>query len=72
MCLEEGITHPRHAEYGKNSDHAGFENRTIGNIAGFDFAAHQNNGTGDQHHHLDHQIHRQRFQYPFGIGKGRA
>lgn len=60
MSLEEGVTHPGNAEYREDSNHSGFEYGTVRDITGFDFAANQNNGTGDQHHHLNHQIHRQR------------
>ncbi|MNV38456.1 hypothetical protein D3C71_1300120 [compost metagenome] len=58
--LEEGLTHPCNPEHGEDGDHARLEDGTVGDLAWLDLAAHQDDGTGDQHHHLDHQVHGER------------
>ena len=58
--LEEGFAHPGNPEYGEDGDHARLEDGTVGDLARLDLAAHQDDGTGDQHHHLDHQVHGER------------
>ncbi len=58
--LEEGFAHPGNPEYGEDGDHARLEDGAVGDLARLDLAAHQDDGTGDQHHHLDHQVHGER------------
>ncbi|MNZ84717.1 hypothetical protein D3C78_1034810 [compost metagenome] len=58
--LEEGLTHPGNPEHGEDGDHACLEDGAVGDVARLDLAAHQYDGAGDQHHHLDHQVHGER------------
>ncbi len=55
--LEEGFAHPGDPEHGEDGDHARLEDGAVGDLPRLDLAAHQDDGAGDQHHHLDHQVH---------------
>lgn len=58
--LEESIGHPCDAKHGEHSGHTGLEHGSVGDLARFGLAENEDEGTGDQHDHLDDQVHGQR------------
>ena len=62
VSLEEGVCHPRDTEDGEHGGHTGFEDRGRGDLLVVDLAEDEDDGAGDEHDHLDDQVHGQLLQ----------